>query len=64
MSSGYEEFWLESYRGGVAGQSPAACYLCDVVSVQEMISEIDQDGNSQINFNEFVWLMTRLVSAS
>ena len=33
--------------------------VCD----QEMISEIDQDGNSQINFNEFVWLMTRLVSA-
>ena len=34
------------------------------VSDQEMISGIDQDGNSQINFNEFVWLMTRLVSAS
>ena len=60
MSSGYEEFWLESYRGGVAGQSPAAYYvLCDVMSVQEMVSEIDQDGNSQINFNEFVWLMTK-----
>ena len=24
-----------------------------------MISEIDQDGNGQISFNEFVWLMTR-----
>ena len=34
------------------------------VCVKEMISEIDQDGNSQINFPEFVWLMTRLVSAS
>ena len=24
-----------------------------------MISEIDQDGNGEISFNEFVWLMTR-----
>ena len=23
-----------------------------------MISEIDQDGNGEISFNEFVWLMT------
>ena len=25
---------------------------------QELISEIDQDGNGAISFNEFVWLMT------
>ena len=25
-----------------------------------MICEIDQDGNGEISFNEFVWLMTRL----
>ena len=28
--------------------------------VKELISEIDQDGNGAISFNEFVWLMTRL----
>ena len=38
--------------------------MSDLAGVQEMISEIDQDGNSQINFNEFVWLMTRWISAS
>ena len=27
--------------------------------MKEMISEIDQDGNGEISFNEFVWLMTR-----
>jgi len=27
--------------------------------LQELISEIDQDGNGEISFNEFVWLMTR-----
>ena len=27
---------------------------------QDMICEIDQDGNGEISFNEFVWLMTRL----
>jgi len=27
--------------------------------LQELISEIDQDGNGCISFNEFVWLMTR-----
>ena len=26
--------------------------------MKEMISEIDQDGNGEISFNEFVWLMT------
>ena len=26
-----------------------------------MVSVIDQDGDGDINFNEFVWLMTRLV---
>ena len=26
---------------------------------QELIGEIDQDGNGSISFNEFVWLMTR-----
>ena len=26
---------------------------------QELICEIDQDGNGEISFNEFVWLMTR-----
>ena len=29
-------------------------------SLQELINEIDQDGNGAISFNEFVWLMTRL----
>ena len=28
---------------------------------QELIGEIDQDGNGSISFNEFVWLMTRWV---
>ena len=28
-------------------------------NIQELISEIDQDGNGEISFNEFVWLMTR-----
>ena len=27
---------------------------------EDMICEIDQDGNGEISFNEFVWLMTRL----
>ena len=27
--------------------------------MQELIGEIDQDGNGCITFNEFVWLMTR-----
>ena len=26
---------------------------------QEMVSVIDQDGDGDISFNEFVWLMTR-----
>ena len=26
---------------------------------QDMVSVIDQDGDGDINFNEFVWLMTR-----
>ena len=28
--------------------------------LKEMVSVIDQDGDGDINFNEFVWLMTRL----
>ena len=28
--------------------------------LKEMVSDIDQDGDGDINFNEFVWLMTRL----
>ena len=35
------------------GQSATLC--------QELIGEIDQDGNGSISFNEFVWLMTRFV---
>ena len=27
--------------------------------LQELIGEVDQDGNGCITFNEFVWLMTR-----
>jgi len=29
------------------------------LELQELISEIDQDGNGSISFNEFVWLMTK-----
>merc|ERR1719222_1094823 len=29
------------------------------LELQELINEIDQDGNGAITFNEFVWLMTR-----
>ena len=32
---------------------------CKMLS-QELIGEVDQDGNGCITFNEFVWLMTRL----
>ena len=28
-------------------------------SIQEMVSVIDQDGDGDISFNEFVWLMTK-----
>ena len=31
------------------------------MELQELISEIDQDGNGSISFNEFVWLMTKYV---
>ncbi|XP_023333074.1 neo-calmodulin [Eurytemora carolleeae] len=31
------------------------------LEVQELISEVDQDGNGVISFNEFLWLMTREV---
>ena len=31
---------------------------CKMLS-QELIGEVDQDGNGCITFNEFVWLMTR-----
>ena len=27
--------------------------------LKEMVNVIDQDGDGDINFNEFVWLMTR-----
>ena len=29
------------------------------IIIQELINEVDQDGNGVISFNEFVWLMTR-----
>ena len=29
------------------------------IELQELISEIDQDGNGVITFNEFVWFSTR-----
>ena len=29
---------------------------------QEMVNVIDQDGDGDINFHEFVWLMTRQVA--
>ena len=32
-------------------------YMCSFC--QDMVSVIDQDGDGDINFNEFVWLMTR-----
>ena len=39
--------------------------MFDLITVllilQDMVSVIDQDGDGDINFNEFVWLMTRLV---
>ena len=28
--------------------------------LKEMVNVIDQDGDGDISFNEFVWLMTRL----
>ena len=34
---------------------------CKMLS-QELIGEVDQDGNGCITFNEFVWLMTRSTS--
>ena len=33
-------------------------------NIQELISEIDQDGNGEISFNEFVWLMTRYLQST
>ena len=30
-----------------------------MIFLQDMVSVIDQDGDGNINFNEFVWLMTR-----
>ena len=35
----------------------AVCFL-----FQDMVNVIDQDGDGDISFNEFVWLMTRLVN--
>ena len=29
--------------------------------IQEMVNVIDQDGDGDISFNEFVWLMTRSI---
>merc|ERR550534_2333441 len=34
------------------------------LELQELINEIDQDGNGAISFNEFVWLMTREIHDS
>jgi len=34
------------------------------LELQEMINEIDQDGNGSISFDEFVWLMTREIHDS
>ena len=34
-------------------------YSCWPNSFQEMVSVIDQDGDGDISFNEFVWLMTK-----
>ena len=31
------------------------------IELHELISEIDQDGNGVITFNEFVWFSTKLV---
>ena len=31
---------------------------------QDMVSVIDQDGDGDISFNEFVWLMTRSLQES
>ena len=63
---GYADVWLESNRIRIAG------FLINYSDIEyssqslqinfpmkEMISEIDQDGNGEISFNEFVWLMTR-----
>ena len=34
--------------------------LCRALnSIQEMVSVIDQDGDGDISFNEFVWLITK-----
>ena len=44
-----EQKYENQYRK--KGQSTTFC--------QELIGEIDQDGNGSISFNEFVWLMTR-----
>ena len=63
---GYADVWLESNRIRIAG------FLINYSDIEyssfpkfginfpmkEMISEIDQDGNGEISFNEFVWLMT------
>ena len=46
-----EQKYENQYRK--KGQSTTFC--------QELIGEIDQDGNGSISFNEFVWLMTRFV---
>ena len=34
-------------------------YAVFLNSIQEMVSVIDQDGDGDISFNEFVWLMTK-----
>ena len=34
-------------------------YLCVPNIIQEMVAVIDQDGDGDISFNEFVWLMTK-----
>lgn len=52
---------MESKRGGTQGgfnnyPDLKTFYLMEN---QDMVSVIDQDGDGDINFNEFVWLMTR-----
>ena len=62
LDTGHANIWLEPHPAGAAGEL-AYCLVLSVsivtCVVQELISEIDQDGNGAISFNEFVWLMTR-----
>ena len=40
---------------------PIKSAIIDLIYFQEMIAEIDQDGNGCISFNEFLYLMTKNV---